>query len=187
MLCTIHGVGIDLDINEKKTNLEGVVDIPAEGEAVRIPQRGEVAHTPRPQGAAAGDIPLVQGSHRWEELVPGSHLHCENFTHKKNVRGTRQYCSIYIITRLLWRVSSGGRATEGRGSVALLGRLGRGTGSGNYAVDKTELLHVSNNCAISPALVYVIGTNYQCNICAQHKLIVKLAQPKPQVAPLLAF
>ena len=60
---------------------------------------------------------------------------------QKNVRGTRSYCSIYI-TRLLWRVSSGGRATEGRGSVGLLGRLGRGTGSGNYTTDKTELLHV---------------------------------------------
>ena len=70
---------MNLDISKKKkTNLEGAVDIPAEGEAVRIPQRGEVAHTPRLQGAAAGDIPLVLGSHQWEELVLGIHLHVHN-------------------------------------------------------------------------------------------------------------
>lgn len=64
---------MDFDIKKKKkTNLEGAVDIPAEGEAVRIPLRGEavrsplrgeVVHIPRLQGAA-GDIPPVQGSHQ---------------------------------------------------------------------------------------------------------------------------
>ena len=67
--CT--NVGADFD---SMTNLEGAVDIPAEeGEAVRN-LRGEVAHTPRLQGAA-GDILQVQGSHQWVELL-GIHLHC---------------------------------------------------------------------------------------------------------------
>ena len=53
-------IGVDFDI---KTNLEGAVDIPVEGEAVCIPLQGEVGHNPRLQGAA-GDIPQVQGSHQ---------------------------------------------------------------------------------------------------------------------------
>jgi hypothetical protein len=79
------------------------VDIPAEEEAVRIPQREEVARTPRPQGAVAGDtpqlqgvavgdIPPVQGSHQWEEPVPGIHLCCK----KEYYNGTRK--KIILIT-----------------------------------------------------------------------------------------